>query len=157
MKIEAKQRLQMTARHGQFLAPSKTIQANLQEVIEKLNKHAARMEKLPRMSPEYVKMQYIMQRLLKELNKLDPTGESIPFDNSVWQHSGKPPRQNRGLLSNTEDPNAAGVAFDTLIDGEPSGTPPAVQTTTVNDGGVEQAPEQELLNDDLVVPSIKFG
>lgn len=59
--------------------------------------------------------------------------------------------------ADTEDPLSDGAAFDTLIDGEPDAAEPAVQRTTKDDGGVETAPEQSLLNDDLVPPSITFG
>jgi hypothetical protein len=61
------------------------------------------------------------------------------------------------ITADTENPLDDGVAFDTLIDGEPDSAEPAVQRTTKDDGGVEEAPEQELLNDDIVAPSIKFG
>jgi hypothetical protein len=43
-----------------------------------------------------------------------------------------------------------GPVFDTLIDGEPDdGEEPEIQTLTKNDGGVETAPEQSLLMDDV--------
>lgn len=59
--------------------------------------------------------------------------------------------------SSTENPLEDGAAFDTLDDGEVSDDDPAVQTVTRDDGGVEEAPEQDLLNDDLVVPKINFA
>ena len=45
------------------------------------------------------------------------------------------------------DPISNGVAFDTMVDGDPSQTEPEVQELTHDDGGVEKAPEQELLMD----------
>ena len=44
-----------------------------------------------------------------------------------------------------------GVAFDTLIDGDPSQEEPEVQELTRDDGGIEEAPEQSLLMDDIQV------
>ena len=54
------------------------------------------------------------------------------------------------LQSSNEDPMADGVAFDTLIDGDPATDEPEVQKVTHDDGGIEKAdPDQELLMDDI--------
>lgn len=53
-------------------------------------------------SEEYIGLQRVMQRALKELSKTDPEGRG-PFSYLVWQHSGKPPatqkRSRAGLVS----------------------------------------------------------
>lgn len=61
------------------------------------------------------------------------------------------------IESSTDDPLSDGVAFDTLIDGEPSDNDPVVQEVTKDDGGVEKPAEQELLNDDIRPFSIQVG
>lgn len=49
-----------------------------------------------------------------------------------------------------EDPvSDNGVAFDTLVDGDPAEEEPIVQTLTKDDGGAEPFADQGLLDDDL--------
>lgn len=161
---------QLTARL-RLIATAECLEADsAADLQEKILKHAQQMDRTPRGSKEYHALQFKMQRMLKELRRVDPLWEDSSFDPLVWSHSGKPPRQSPGLLRadlddellldspvSTEDPLSTGVVFDTLIDGEPSDDTPTVQVVTRDDGSVQEAPEQNLLNDDLVVPSIKFG
>lgn len=45
----------------------------------------------------YVALQREMQKILKKIEKLDPTGENTPFDYEVWTHSAKPFRKSSSL------------------------------------------------------------
>ena len=54
------------------------------------------------------------------------------------------------VAASNENPLEDGVAFDTLVDGDPSTDEPEVQKVTHDDGGIEKAdPDQELLMDDI--------
>lgn len=54
------------------------------------------------------------------------------------------------LTAAEENPLEEGVAFDTLVDGDPSTDEPVVQEVTHDDGGIEKAdPDQDLLMDDI--------
>lgn len=167
-------------------AATRLVATSIDDLNSKIKDQARKMDKVARTSPEYLRMQFEMQKLLRELRHLDPSGKNTPFDYLAWSHSGKPQRDNsnplgdrrKGIYAETEDaytedvlidrtedgistpledPLSTGTAFDTLIDGEPSAADPSVQTVTRDDGAIEEAPEQDLLRDDLVVPSIQFG
>lgn len=70
---------------------------DLQVLLDKARKQAEEMDKLSRGSPQYKEKQKEMQRILKNLHKLDPNGES-KFDYLVWTHSAKPFRKSRNAL-----------------------------------------------------------
>ena len=58
-----------------------------------------------------------------------------------------------GLPPDEGDLLSEGVAFETLIDGDPRTTTPLVQDVTRDDGGVTPPDEQPLLMDDISLPS----
>lgn len=55
------------------------------------------------------------------------------------------------LISSHADPTDGGAAFDMLNDGILDAEP-EIQEITTDDGSLEEAVEQELLNDDLALP-----
>jgi hypothetical protein len=56
-----------------------------------------------------------------------------------------------GVSASLADPVSNGVAYETLVDGDPSQSKPIVQEVTDNDGGVQEAEENQLLQDDIQV------
>jgi hypothetical protein len=56
-------------------------------------------------------------------------------------------------ITDMDAPTSTGVAFDTLIDGDPKTSAPIVQDLTRDDGGIAEPEEKDLLIDDLVDPT----
>ena len=114
-------------------------------------------------------------RLVQSANTIDPQGHSVWSDpplrlnsNDAYDPAGSGdqsleieetldqigrPQDGAEMLSSLDDPISDGQAFDTLNDGEPEdGEEPMVQELTHDDGGVEEDPTKNLLNDDLPIP-----
>lgn len=91
------------------------------------------------------------QRLIADLTKKQEQLD-INQDGKIDSTDLKKLRQGKKpVKSDLVDPTDDGASFDMLVDGEPEDEQPLVQELTQDDAGVEKAPEQELLVDDLQI------